>query len=234
VLSETQEILSDAGRDRESRPLAWPMSDLITCEWCAERIPVSSSRCPFCQGHVRMTVRAQTTPKAAAGWYADPSMVDTQRYWDGERWTDYRAPTGVRGTGATTNVSRIPAATKGSPDGVRPPTYRQRRRSRWWIQGAILVALAMGGLAYEYEQGHEESTNAPKVGECARKLGKNTIERVDCADPRALLRVTSRVDDTTDGESACADDQEATSFYSFDASSHGLSVTSFVLCLTDD
>lgn len=33
-----------------------------------------------------------TKPKAQAGWYAHPSMVDTQRYWDGEHWTDNIAP----------------------------------------------------------------------------------------------------------------------------------------------
>ncbi len=30
--------------------------------------------------------------KASAGWYAHPSMADTQRYWDGEKWTDNIAP----------------------------------------------------------------------------------------------------------------------------------------------
>lgn len=27
-----------------------------------------------------------------AGWYADPKMTSTQRYWDGERWTEQTAP----------------------------------------------------------------------------------------------------------------------------------------------
>ena len=26
------------------------------------------------------------------GWYADPEMADTQRYWDGAAWTEHRAP----------------------------------------------------------------------------------------------------------------------------------------------
>jgi len=29
---------------------------------------------------------------APAGWYAHPTMAGTQRYWDGERWTDNIAP----------------------------------------------------------------------------------------------------------------------------------------------
>lgn len=28
----------------------------------------------------------------ASGWYADPEMTDTQRYWDGSQWTEHRAP----------------------------------------------------------------------------------------------------------------------------------------------
>lgn len=32
-------------------------------------------------------------PSAPAGWYPHPEMVDTQRYWDGEAWTEHIAPT---------------------------------------------------------------------------------------------------------------------------------------------
>ena len=28
------------------------------------------------------------------GWYPDPEMVGTQRYWDGSQWTEHRAPMG--------------------------------------------------------------------------------------------------------------------------------------------
>lgn len=31
-------------------------------------------------------------PAAAAGWYRDPRMAGTQRYWDGSAWTDNVAP----------------------------------------------------------------------------------------------------------------------------------------------
>lgn len=27
---------------------------------------------------------------APAGWYDDPEMVNTRRYWDGGQWTDHR------------------------------------------------------------------------------------------------------------------------------------------------
>jgi hypothetical protein len=29
-------------------------------------------------------------PAAPAGWYPDPELVNTRRYWDGERWTEHR------------------------------------------------------------------------------------------------------------------------------------------------
>ncbi len=32
------------------------------------------------------------TQQMRAGWYPDPKMLDTIRYWDGENWTDSVAP----------------------------------------------------------------------------------------------------------------------------------------------
>lgn len=33
-----------------------------------------------------------TGKKARAGWYPHPKMPGTQRYWDGEKWTEHVAP----------------------------------------------------------------------------------------------------------------------------------------------
>lgn len=33
-----------------------------------------------------------STDGPPAGWYADPSMSGTQRYWDGSSWSDHVAP----------------------------------------------------------------------------------------------------------------------------------------------
>lgn len=88
------------------------MSDTITCEWCAEEIPAASSRCPKCQGSIsRAGQRVQgtplatkppvpTKPKAPAGWYDHPTMADTRRYWDGQKWTDHIAPGAASGSQA--------------------------------------------------------------------------------------------------------------------------------------
>lgn len=34
----------------------------------------------------------QETPSVPPGWYPDPKMVGTQRYWDGAQWTEHAAP----------------------------------------------------------------------------------------------------------------------------------------------
>lgn len=44
---------------------------------------------------------------APAGWYPDPTMADTQRYWDGSAWTDHRAP-------ATPAAAPAPRSASGS------------------------------------------------------------------------------------------------------------------------
>lgn len=55
------------------------------------------------------------------GWYPDPQMADTVRYWDGSRWTEHVAPAG-QSAGLQTPPSPSPAtaATEGEkkPDNL--------------------------------------------------------------------------------------------------------------------
>lgn len=38
----------------------------------------------------------ESTPSGPApGWYPDPKMAGTQRYWDGDDWSDHVAPLGA-------------------------------------------------------------------------------------------------------------------------------------------
>jgi hypothetical protein len=37
----------------------------------------------------------QIPSQTPAGWYPDPSMPSTQRYWDGQQWTENLAPMGA-------------------------------------------------------------------------------------------------------------------------------------------
>lgn len=44
----------------------------------------------------------------APGWYPDPEMADTRRYWDGSSWTDHRAPvTAAAGDNPGSSTGRI-------------------------------------------------------------------------------------------------------------------------------
>jgi hypothetical protein len=62
-----------------------------------------------------------------AGWYPEPGRPGAQRYWDGDEWTEHRAPLG----------------------GAKPAAEEMRLTSRWglWtaIAGAVLVAIGSSG-----------------------------------------------------------------------------------------
>lgn len=99
------------------------------------------------------------------------------------------------------------------------------------IGGILIVGLVGMGIAYA--NGQRESAAAPTVGQCAKVVGKDSVERVACTDPAATLRVTTRHEDTADGEAACANDSEATSYYTFEEKSRGSTLVSFVVCFAD-
>ncbi len=63
---------------------------------------------------------------AAPGWYPDTTMAGTQRYWDGQRWTEHRAPLGA-------------------PPAAAPP--QPRLRADGSVRGpSLLVAVLVLGL----------------------------------------------------------------------------------------
>lgn len=89
-----------------------------------------------------------------------------------------------------------------------------------WIAFAVVAAFVAGNRA---------SSEAPLVGECGR-FDRDELVRADCGDHDARFRVTSRVDDESDGDKACATDNASTSSYSY-RSDQGL--VEFVLCLAE-
>ena len=60
-----------------------------------------------------------------AGWYADPGNASAQRWWDGQRWTDFVQPVGPPAVAAA-------EATHG-----RPPAAGPRHRGRSSLAGVI-------------------------------------------------------------------------------------------------
>ena len=63
--------------------------------------------------------------KASPGWYADPSLPNTKRYWSGEGWTDQRF------------VQRPVALSK-------PEPLRWTERPEGLIWGSLLLAVGLG------------------------------------------------------------------------------------------
>jgi hypothetical protein len=91
--------------------------------------------------------------------------------------------------------------------------------------GLAAAALFAGFGVY---RAHQAEDNAPKVGECAKVVGGDDIKKVDCTSSEATMVATSRVEDSADGEAACASDLQATSYYQYE--NHG---TKFVVCFKD-
>jgi hypothetical protein len=75
------------------------------------------------------TPRENVNPVAAAGWYPDPELAHTQRYWNGAQWLDHRAPLG------------------GGPQPSRAPSHPQpappfpRRFALGWAAGMLCVLV---------------------------------------------------------------------------------------------
>jgi len=140
-----------------------------------------------------------------------------------ERVDEARFVSGLPSAPPTTAGERhgVAVAAKADPHSTRRIIRRILLHGTWITLGLVAAIVA----------GNRESDEAPVVGECARLVEADELVRVDCTDDAAKFRVTSRVDDATDGESACAADLAATSYYSYE-SAHG--VVAFVLCLAQN
>lgn len=65
-----------------------------------------------------------------AGWYTDPELADTLRYWDGKTWTKHTAPAPPRG----------PGGLSGPPTGPMQPDAQIRAT----VSVVVFVAAAIG------------------------------------------------------------------------------------------
>lgn len=138
------------------------MSETITCEWCAEEIPAGSGRCPMCQGSISPTGRRiqgtplaakpaePARPKAPAGWYDDPKLVNTRRYWDGAKWTEHRQE----------KVPAPPVVAAAQPPADHPEDSPRSRGG--WIGAAVvvLVIVVIGALS-----GGNGGSDGPDTGD---------------------------------------------------------------------
>lgn len=74
-------------------------------------------------------------PRPPAGWYPDENLADSLRYWDGNSWTEHRAP--ASGRMSEPRVQRTQAQT----GQVEP---RRRRKVGGWLLGGGLAVLLLG------------------------------------------------------------------------------------------
>jgi len=75
-----------------------------------------------------------TEDRASAGWYADPSGEPMWRYWDGNEWTEHRAP----------------ASFEQSPAAALAEEQRWARFARWAFVAYVPLVAAMGVLGALY------------------------------------------------------------------------------------
>ena len=96
-----------------------------------------------------------------AGWYDDPEQPGQQRWWDGNAWTDQRAPAGAAPAAAAGSVPpadpaapptgaapTMPPPGAPAPPGTVPPppaTPAKSSRKGLWI-ALIVVAVVFVGI----------------------------------------------------------------------------------------
>ena len=104
----------------------------------------------MCQGSISPTGRRiQGTPlaakpaptpakkKAPAGWYDDPTMVNTRRYWDGQKWTEHRQEA---------TAPDVAAPTWTPPAAAPEPARGKGCATAFGIAASIVVVLVVIGV----------------------------------------------------------------------------------------
>src|SRR4051812_36213479 len=79
--------------------------------------------------------RMATTTTAPAGWYPDTTQPGTERYWDGQQWTDETRAAQVpqpqaRGRGKTPEAKAAAQATKAEAKAAREAANAQAKAER--------------------------------------------------------------------------------------------------------
>ena len=179
------------------------MSDLVTCNNCGATIDDGASKCAACGTSAPLGdwgKRTTRTPATRpAGWYADQENPQSQRYWDGEGWTNdtaigpragwYTDPehpgrqrywNGTQWSderGVTPSQRPVHAVSR-DPDYESAPHPSARLapkpRRRGTVAGliALIAVLAAGACAGGYLAGHstgEDLTAARAIGTAAGK-----------------------------------------------------------------
>lgn len=122
--------------------------------------------------------------QAQPGWYPDPQIPGTERFYDGTVWTTQTRPTGAGGF--------VPAP----PQQAEPGAKKSRRG--WWIAGGVVAGLfLLGGIGAAIGGGGDEGDDS-----AAKPTTEATVEAVVEEEPVATVAVPELVGLTSADASA--------------------------------
>jgi hypothetical protein len=94
-----------------------------------------------------------TPPPPPPGWYPDPGGTNTQRYFDGNKWTDHHVPF---------NQPSGPAT---------PAAARKKRKWPWIALGVVVFLFIVGHSCGRSDQGKNTGTAATATSPAAAAAG---------------------------------------------------------------
>ena len=90
------------------------------------------------------------------GWYPDPKMARTQRYWDGQRWSEHVAPAAMHAVGPTRQPFSQGAEVVGWLTAIFMPIVGAIigivMLSKGHSRGIAMIILAVGATAYWWDE----------------------------------------------------------------------------------
>jgi hypothetical protein len=77
------------GRSWQPPPPPPHPAQWVQCATCGQTISAAVAVCGYCQTEVRPSALLPPPAGTTAGWLRDPAGRYDDRYWDGERWTEW-------------------------------------------------------------------------------------------------------------------------------------------------
>lgn len=110
-----------------------------------------------------------TQPPTPAGWYLDTSVPGTERYWDGQTWTQHVRALGPGPLGAGIGAGSAAASSTGAGMKAKTvtrflTTHPTRRRGWNWSIWAVVVLLIVGTVSNAMNPASDTTKNPIAAG----------------------------------------------------------------------